>query len=47
MSDLSKVWATGKELAIGNQDLARPAVAGKELATTANAGLAHITDLSR
>ena len=39
MSDIARVYANGKELAIGNQTGGLPAVNGKELATAANGSL--------
>lgn len=40
MSDIARVYANGKELAIGGQTGGLPAVNGKEIATVANSSLA-------
>ena len=41
MSDIARVYANGKEPALGGQDLAKPEVAGKEKAQVGNANLGH------
>lgn len=48
VSDIARQYPAGKEPAAGGQDLARPAVNGKELAHAGNQDKSHIyVDLAR